>query len=116
MELHNLASPGCLEMTNLFGATDYVFRAFRALWWRSVPWWRSTNEVLIVRLTPERFSAPATACHVPSNTAVTIATTPPFSRRASAHLSVSIKGLRESPSTNKGESEGFPGDLGTALE
>lgn len=36
--------------------------------------------------------------------------------RASAHLSVSIKGLRESPSTNKGESEGFPGDLGTALE
>jgi hypothetical protein len=23
MELHNLASPGCLEMTNLFGATDY---------------------------------------------------------------------------------------------
>ena len=36
--------------------------------------------------------------------------------RASAHLSVIIKGLRESPSTNKGESEGFPGDLGTALE
>src|SRR5512135_3179080 len=36
--------------------------------------------------------------------------------RASAHLTVSIKGLRESPSTNKGESEGFPGDLRTALE
>ena len=39
-----------------------------------------------------------------------------FPTRASAHLSVNIKGLRESPSTNKGESEGFPGALGTALE
>src|SRR5512142_3253464 len=36
--------------------------------------------------------------------------------RASAHLTVNIKGLRESPPPNKGESEGFPGDLGTALE
>jgi len=27
----------------------YVLRAFHALWWRSVPFWRSTNDVLTAR-------------------------------------------------------------------
>src|SRR5512142_2681530 len=39
MELHNLASPGCLEMTNLFGATDIPRGVYDLTWnegWVSV--------------------------------------------------------------------------------
>jgi hypothetical protein len=58
----------------------YVLRAFRALRCRSVPFWRSTNEVLIAQLTADIPRAASTAAIVPKTTRVAIATTRPFAR------------------------------------
>src|SRR5512142_997300 len=58
----------------------YVRRAFRAFWPRSVACCRSTNDVLIVRLHTDAFSAWSAACWLPSTTFRWIATTRSFSR------------------------------------
>src|SRR5262249_62364047 len=57
----------------------YVVRTFRASRWRSVPWCRSTNAVLIVRLAADASNAAATVVAVPKITrVVTPPTRPPF--------------------------------------
>ena len=61
----------------------YVLRALRALRWRSVAWYRSTNDVLIARLAFDRRNAASTAATVPKMIRQTISTTRPFSRRFS---------------------------------
>src|SRR3954471_14104325 len=58
----------------------YVFRTFRAFRLRSVPLCRSTNDVLIVRLTPERANAACTPATVPKIPRVTPSTARPFLR------------------------------------
>src|SRR3954447_9599099 len=59
---------------------QYVFRTFRAFRFRSVPLCRSTNAVLIVRLTPERDNAACPPATVPKTTRVATSTTRPFLR------------------------------------
>src|SRR3954449_11277851 len=59
---------------------QYVFRTFRASRLRAVPLWRSTNDVLTVRLTVERARAACTDAAVPKITRRATSTTRPFFR------------------------------------
>src|SRR5262245_44334897 len=58
----------------------YVLRPLRALRWRSVPFCRSTNAVLIARLTGEAISAARTPTADPKTTRNSTLTTRPFRR------------------------------------
>src|SRR3954465_15650088 len=59
---------------------QYVFRTFRAFRFRSVPFWRSTNDVFTGPLPRESANAACTDAAVPKTTRLTTSTTRPFFR------------------------------------